>query len=183
MGRRSSLTEKQWQDIGERLLRGESGRSLAKEYGVSEAAIRKRFGSRTKEIKDVANQLVAAETAFKALPISAQISARTLADELKDISMHLASAARYGAATAHRLHGIAHSKASEIDDAAPLDDKSRVALTDIAVLTKIANASAEIGTNILKANKDNITQEDEPTPVMITFGVQDARKYDDKPDS
>lgn len=181
MGRRSSLTEKQWQDIGERLIRGESGRSLAKEYGVSEAAIRKRFGSRTKEIKDVANQLVAAETAFKSLPISAQISARTLADELKDISTHLAGAARYGAITAHRLAGIAHGQVEKIDDAEP--EKSMEALQCIGVLTKMANASSEIGLNLLKANKDAITQEDEPTPVMITFGVQDARKYDDKPDS
>lgn len=174
MGRRSSLTEKQWQDIGERLLRGESGRSLAKEYGVSEAAIRKRFGSRTKEIKDVANQLVAAETAFKALPISAQISARTLADELKDISTHLAGAARFGAITAHRLAGIAHGQVEKIDDAEP--EKSMEALQRIGVLTKMANASSEIGLNLLKANKDTIAPDEEPTPVAITFAVADGRR-------
>eukprot|EP01034_Spumella_vulgaris_P031468 gene31468-38863_t len=108
MGRKSSLTEKQWSEIERRLIAGEKGRALAKEFGISEAAV--------------------PETAFSALPISAQISARTLADELKEISLQLAGAARYSAATAHRLAGIAHAKVAEIDDAAPLDDASRVAL-------------------------------------------------------
>ena len=181
MGRKSSLTEKQWAAIGQRLLKGEAARALAREFGVSEAAIRKRFGAQTKQIKDVANQLVAAESAFSALPIGAQISARTLADELKEISMHLAGAARYGAATAHRLSGIAHNKAGEIDDAEPLDDKSRLALGDIAVLTRMANGAAEIGMNLLKASKDVKPDDDSPTPVAITFGVKDAKCHDDNP--
>jgi hypothetical protein len=181
MGRKSSLTEKQWSEIGRRLLAGEAGRALAREFGVSEAVIRKRFGAQTKQIKDVANQLVAAETAFSALPIGAQISARTLADELKEISMHIAGAARYGAATAHRLSGIAHAKVSEIDDAAPLDDKSMLALKGIAVLTNLANAAAEIPIGLLKANKDMPTEDEKPTPVAITFGVKDAKRHDDNP--
>ena len=139
MGRKSSLTEKQWAEIGQRLIKGDAGRVLAREFGISEAAIRKRFGAQTKQIKDVANQLVAAEVAFSALPIGAQISARTLADELKDISLHLASAAKYGAATAHRLSGIAHNKVAEIDDAKPLDDESLRSLKGIAVLTQMSN--------------------------------------------
>lgn len=162
MGRKSSLTEKQWSEIERRLLAGEKGRALAREFAVSEAVIRKRFGAQTKQIKDVANQLVAAETAFSALPISAQISARTLADELKEISMHLAGAARYGAATAHRLSGIAHAKVAEIDDAMPLDDESLKALKGISVLTQLANAAAEIPIGLLKANKDQIDQMNNP---------------------
>ena len=77
--------------------------------------LRKRFGAQVGKVKSVANQLVAAETAFKSLPISAQISARTLADRLMSISNHLAGAAEYGAATAHRLSGIAHNKVAEIE--------------------------------------------------------------------
>ncbi len=113
------------------------------------------------------------------MAISAQISARTLADELKEVSIHLAKAAKYGAATAHRLAGIAHSKVAEIDDAKPLDDKSREALGDIAVLTKMANGSAEIGLNLLKANKEVPGTDDAPTPVQIIIGVKDAAKHDD----
>ncbi|MGK5004563.1 helix-turn-helix domain-containing protein [Janthinobacterium sp. LB2P70] len=54
MGRKSALTEKQWAAVGQRLLKGEAARALAREFGVSEAAIRKRFGAQTKQIKDVA---------------------------------------------------------------------------------------------------------------------------------
>ena len=95
--------------------------------------------------------------------------------------MHLAGAARYGAATAHRLSGIAHNKAGEIDDAEPLDDKSRLALGDIAVLTRMANGAAEIGMSLLKASKDVKPDDDAPTPVAITFGVKDAKRHDDNP--
>lgn len=158
MARPSKLTEKQWAEIGNRLLNGEQGRSLAREFGVSEAAIRKRHSTQNKQIKDVANQIVAAETAFKLLPISAQISAKNLVDELRSISMHLAGAAKYGAATAHRLSGIAHGKVSEIDYSSPMDEKSLESLKGIAVLTRMANDSSQIGINLLSANKDRIAR-------------------------
>lgn len=156
MGRPSKLTEAQWESIGKRLLAGEGGRELAREFGVAESAIRKRFSAQVKKIKDVANQIVATEIALKALPVSAQISAHDLAAQLRSISTHLASAANYGAATAHRLSGIAHAKVSEIDDAKPLDDESIETLKGIAVLTRMANSSSEIGINLLRANKETV---------------------------
>lgn len=162
MGRKSSLTEKQWGEIEQRLLNGEKGRALASEFGISEAAIRKRFGTQAKQIKSVANQLVVAETAFKALPIGAQISARTLADRLMSISDHLAGAAEFGAATSHRLSGIAHAKVQEIDDAAPLDAASMEALKGVAVLTKLANESSTIAMNLLNANKETVNGINKP---------------------
>jgi hypothetical protein len=177
MGRKSSLTEKQWAEIERRLLDGEAGRALAKEFGVSESAIRKRFGAQVKKIKDVANQLVATESAFKSLPIGAQISARTLADRLISISEHLAGAAEYGAATAHRLSGIAHNKVSEIDDAAPLNEESLESLRGISVLTKMANESSTIGLNLLSANKEMVKASMQDTPVLpvkIVVQVEDA---------
>ncbi len=72
--------------------------------------------------------------------------------------MHLAGAAKFGAATAHRLSGIAHNKVQEIDDAAPLDAKSLDALKGVAVLTKLANESSQIGVNLLAANKEMIKE-------------------------
>jgi biotin operon repressor len=156
MGRKSSLTESQWADIAKRLLHGETGRALSREFGISETAIRKRIGSQTKQIKDVANQILATESAFKALPISSQISAQSLADELRAISMHLAGAGKFGAATAHRLSGIAHGKVIEIDDSSPLNEESMESLKGIAVLTKMANESSQIGINLLAANKEFI---------------------------
>jgi len=156
MGRQSKLTEAQWEAIGKRLLKGESASALAREFGVSKSTISGRFSERVQNVKDAANQIVAAERALSKLNISEQIAARSLADDLKAISEHLAGAARFGAATAHRLSGIAHNKAAEIDDQAPLDGESTEALKGIAILTKMANEASEIGVNLLKANKDTI---------------------------
>jgi len=154
MARPSKLTDAQWEKIGKRLLAGESASSLAREFGVSKAAISGRFSERLKNVKDAANQIVAAESALSKLNVSEQLAARSLADDLKAISEHLAGAARYGAATAHRLSGIAHSKVAEIDDVDPLNVESMESLKGIAILTKMANTASEIPLNLLKANKE-----------------------------
>lgn len=181
MGRKSSLTDKQWAEVGKRLLSGaESARSLAKEFGTSEASLRRRFPAQRKDIKDVANQIVAAEVALRSLPIASQIDALSLVDELKAISVHLAGAGKYGAMTAHRLSGIAHGQVERIDDADPL--KSANELACIALLTKVANGAAEIGIGLLKANQDMLRPEEaKPTPVQIVFGIKDATRHDDDP--
>jgi len=154
MGRPSKLTEKQWEQIGKRLLAGESVRKVAKEFGVSPSSVQERFSERNKEIKKVADQLSKAEIALSVLPVSAQISARTLADDLKSVSQHLASAARYGSMTAHRLSAIAHAETDKIDETKPLEDIET--LKGIAVLTKMANSSSEIGIGLLKANQETV---------------------------
>jgi hypothetical protein len=171
MGRTSKLTEKQWESIGKRLLDGESARSLGREFGVAESAIRKRLSAQVGQVKTVANQLVETERAFNALPISAQISARTLANRLLAISDHLAGAAEYGAATAHRLSGIAHMKANEIDDAKPLDAESLESLRGIAALTKMANDASEIGVNLLRANKEAVDGLSKPEDKEVPTGL------------
>ncbi|WP_287820136.1 helix-turn-helix domain-containing protein [Achromobacter sp.] len=156
MGRPSKLTDAQWEAIGKRLLAGESTSALAREFGVSKGAISTRFSKRTETIKSVANQLVAADRAMANLNVSEQIAARSLADDLKAISEHLAGAARYSSATAHRLALIAHTESEKIDDTAPTNSESVEALKGVALLTKMANASSEIGINLLRANKEQI---------------------------
>lgn len=156
MGRPSKLTEKQKADIERRLAAGERPIELAREYGVNRSAISRSFSQQTKAVKDVANQIVAAEIALKALPISQQINATNLADQLRSISGHLAGAANYGAATAHRLAGIAHGKVVEIDDAAPLNEESMESLKVVAVLTRTANEASEIAVSLLRANKEAV---------------------------
>lgn len=156
MGRPSKLTDRQWEEIGKRLLAGEKAAKLAKEFGVARATISERFSDSVRNVKTVANQLVAADQALKELPLSEQVSAISLAQDLIAMSNHLAGAGKYGAATAHRLSGIAHMKVQEIDDAKPLDDKSIEALKGVAVLTKLANESSQIAVNLLAANKETI---------------------------
>ena len=154
MGRPSKLTDAQWQEIGKRLLAGESVRKLAKEFGVSPSSVQERFSERNKEIKKVADQLSKAEMALSVLPVSAQISARSLADELKSVSQHLAGAARFGAMTAHRLSSMAHLESDKIDDTAPLANIE--ALKTISAFTKMANESSIIGLGLLKANHETV---------------------------
>ncbi len=158
MARPSKLTDAQWEKIGKRLLQGESASSLAREFGVSKATVSGRFSERVQKVKSVANQIVETDRSLSLLNVSEQIAAHDLAAQLKSISGHLASAANYGAATAHRLSGIAHAKVQEIDDVAPLDEDSVELLKGVAVLTRMANASAEIGINLLRANKDAIDE-------------------------
>lgn len=164
MGRKSSLTDKLWAEIGKRLLSGkESARSLAKEYGTSDASWRRKFPAQRKDVKDVANQIVAVEVALRSLPIASQIDTLSLVDELNAISVHLAGLGKYGTMTAHRLSGIAHGQVEHIDNADPL--KSANELACIALLTKVANGAAEIGIGLLKTNQDMMRPEDvKPTP-------------------
>jgi len=156
MGRPSRLTDAQWETIGKRLLKGDKPADLAREFDISKTAISVRFSKRIETVKNVANQLVEVDRAMEQLNVSEQIAARNLADDLKRISEHLSGAALFGAATAHRLSGIANSKVQEIDDAAPLSDASRAALTDVAALTKMANSASEIPLNLVNANKDMV---------------------------
>ncbi len=177
MGRQSKLTDKQWGEVKSRLFSGEKAADLAREYGVSKALISQRFSERIGAVKEMAQKIVEVDRAFKLLPISDQIDTISLVDEMKAISSHLAGAARFGAATAHRLSGIAHGKVQEIDDAAPIDDESLLSLKGIAVLTRMANEASEIPLGLLKANKemvDSMNQPAKPVPQRIMVEVQDA---------
>lgn len=162
MGRKSKLSEKDWHDVDRRLLNGESPADIAKDYPVTPTAIRQRKASSSDKIKDVANQIVATDEALSKLPITSQKLAQTFAMKLQALSDHMLGAGILGAATAHRLHGIAHAKVQEIDDADPLGPESMEALKNVAVLTKVANDAAVIGSAILAANKDlNKPKEDD----------------------
>jgi hypothetical protein len=179
MGRPSKLTDAQWDEIRKRLLAGEKAADLSREYGVSKTRISERVSKRVENIKTVANQIVATEVSLRALPVSEQNDALSLADDLKSISKHLAGAGRYGAATAHRLSGIAHMKVAEIDDAAPLTEDSLSALKGIAVLTKMANESSEIGLNLLRANKEAVDRLNEPESDRETLLREIAERLPD----
>lgn len=156
MGRPSKLRDHQWEQIGKRLLQGEKAADLAREFGISKTAISARFSERMGIVKEIAHQVVETERRVEALPIADQLAVRTIADELKAISMHLASAAKYGASTAHRLSALANAQIDKLDDADPLSTQGVASIKALAVLTETANRAAEIPLNLLKANKDSI---------------------------
>lgn len=162
MGRKSKLSEKQWEEVKKRLLSGEKAADLAREFGVSKTVVSQRFSERIQTVRELANKIVEVDFAFKKLPAADQIETLSLVDELKAISSHLASAAKFGSATAHRLSGIAHAKVQEIDDAAPLNAASLETLKGIAVLTRMANDASQIGVNLLSANKDQVKLVNQP---------------------
>lgn len=158
MGRPSKLTEKQWGEITARLVAGEKAADLAREYGVSKTSVSMRVSKRAETIHSVANQVVTAERSLASLPVSEQLIAVNLASKLRAISDNLASAAQYGAQTAHRLSALANSEVAKVDDAAPLAPESVNAMKGVAVLTKLANDSASIALNLLAANKETIKE-------------------------
>lgn len=169
MARQSRLSAEQWDDILKRSLEGEPIRRLACEYKIAESAIRKKIGTQRAQIKDVANQLVSAEKAFNKLPIRAQIRARSLADRLKQISEHLASAAEYGASTSHRLSALANSQLEKIDDVNPIADVELI--KGISALTKMANEASEIPLNLLKANKEAVEESNRVAELSAPAGL------------
>lgn len=158
MARPSKLTQKQWDIVERRLLEGEKPAALAKEFDIDRAAISRRFSQQTKTVKSVANQMLAAEDALRALPVAQQLNAINLVDQLRSISGHLAGAANYGAATAHRLAGIASGRAALVDYDAPLGDEGINELKGIAMLQRVANEAGEIGVKLLNANREAMAQ-------------------------
>lgn len=158
-----------------------SNREIAEKYGVGEHVVRKGM----KAIEDLAERKV--ETALSAKNIATEIAAlspakqravNNLADRLMVISEHLAGAASYGAMTAHRLSMIANKQIDRVDDVDPLGADSQEALAGVALLTKMANSSAEIGLNLLRANKeavDSLNEDDSPPlPRTISVNTVDA---------
>lgn len=154
MGRPSKLSPAQWAEVDRRAAEGESIRSLARAFGVDEAAIRRRVSPHTPRIKETAMRVVEAREALAALPVHQQYQALNLADKLRSISASLASAAELGAATAHRLQALANSEVEKVDDANPL--MSIDELKGVSALTRLANDSASIALNLLSANKEAV---------------------------
>ena len=161
MGRKSKLTPDQWSEVERRLATGEGVRALAAEFGVSPAAVSKRgIPKQSKRIAFVAKQMADAQDALASLPVAQQYTALSLAEKLRSISANLASAADYGAKTAHRLHALANSEVAKVDDADPIGSVDK--LRNVGVLTKLANDSAHVALNLLAANKEAVQRLNDP---------------------
>lgn len=154
MGRPSVLNPRTKSEILRRLAMGEKRSALRKEFKLTETTFRRNFSADVSKVRDVGTALATAEMALASLPISAQVSARTLADQLKGISSNVASAALAGSKTATRLATLANEKA----EAMGVDLKD---LPAIAALGKTANEAAGLAMGLLNANKGNAPTPDE----------------------
>ena len=159
MARPSKLSPEQWAEVEGRFQAGETASSLARVFGVDEAAIRRKFRRETPIVRAAAEKLADGQRAVAALPVALQPVAIDLAAKLRNISTSLASAAELGAATAHRLHALANSEVAKVDDAEPL--ASAESLRAVAGLVKLGNDAAQIGVNLLAANKERIKAADD----------------------
>lgn len=82
MGRPRKLCPCQEDAVLRRLLDGEKPADLAREFGLSRAAFSESFSSRVQHLRAVAQTLLRADEALRALPPAAQLAARQMADEL-----------------------------------------------------------------------------------------------------
>lgn len=158
-GRPPVLSPAQQDEVRRRLAAGGPGntlRALAAEFRVGKTTI-ERLAGQAGHVREVAEQLAAAQTALEALPLAQQHTAVSLAEKLRTISSDLAGAAVHGAATARRLHELASKEVAKVTD--PSDSKSIEALRGVGVLSKLANESASVALNLLSANRDRIPAE------------------------
>ena len=156
MARKSPLTPRQWADIERRLLNGEKGTALAKEYKISYNAIKKRFGSVVNQIKDLANQIISTEEKFRKLPISSQMKVVNYIERLQSISELLCNSADEGAKASHVANKIVAREMEKLATNMTLGildlPGSIETLTQIQKFAVTANTTAQTGLNLLVAN-------------------------------
>lgn len=171
MARPSKLTDAQWEEIHKRLVAGETARKIGADFGVSDTAIRKRFGDSSRvglqslQVRTVASKLAEAQTALEALPVSQRPAALSLAESLRQIGQSMAAAATLSAATSHRLHALANQEAQKIDDADPLAYRDH--LMGVQALAKMGNEAGMLPMQMIQAAaKAAPTEETEPAQVL-----------------
>lgn len=168
MGRKSKLTELQWDEVARRALNGEKVRPLAREFGITESAIRQRISSPNKRIKHLAEQKVAIETEIRQLPIKTQAQISILADELMSISINLASAGKFGSMVAKHSMGLAAKSMAKVNKDDPMD--SADLLQGVAALTRISNDASVIGNNMLRLKTESGQKADDVIVVERNYG-------------
>lgn len=155
---KSKLTPDQWMEIDTRLQAGEIGMNIAKEYGITEGAIRHHFGPLKKnKVEAVAAKIVEARRARDELPPMLQIKADSLADRMHAMSLVMAQSAELSAKTAMRLASLANLQAQKLDDAEPDANTVRA----VHALTDTSNKASWQPLELLKASKAAQAQ-DEP---------------------
>lgn len=190
MGRKSKLTPEQWIDVERRVLvDGESVSAIAREFGMDEAAIRRKINpnksekseraDKSKPLMQLAKEKVSADKLVRdiseeisGLPVARQNIVSDLARKLSSISDHLAGAAEYGAMTAHRLSMIANMQVSQIDGTASLEENSD-ALKSVLAITRAGNEAAQTGLNLLNANKDRNSLSDDEIAAMTVEQIEE----------
>lgn len=171
MARPSKLSPLQWAELERRHAAGESAANLAREYGVSDAAVSKRVSKVTKETKILAIGLAKAQLAVDALPITQQYRVLSLAEKIRGMQDSLASAAELGAKTAHKMAAMANLEASKLDDADPQAIGESVKA--IAILSKTGNEAGALARDmmIVQARQTGFNEPEPEQPAFDASGL------------
>lgn len=164
MGRPSKLTPAQWLELERRLMEGETASALGRDFGISEAAIRKRFGShesisaKSTKVRATAQMLADAQDALEELPAGQRPIALDLATTFRNITRSVAKAAEMGADTGRMLHEHANTAVKALKKGADVEQ-----FRAVAAMTRTGNEALVPALALLNANKDRAR--DEPPPV------------------
>ena len=167
MARPSKLSERQKAEIGRRLAKGESQHALAKAFHVAQSTIRANVSVHPAEIQDIASRLAGAERDLDALPVSVQISVRSLADELKQTSIHLGKAAERGAYAASRWATHSARIADELSPEAGREETMDAARAS-GIVAAAGNQNASVALGLLQANKASAPDDKRPIEPELT---------------
>ena len=175
MGRKSKTTPEQDQRLIERHLAGESIRSLAKEVGISEASLRAKISAQSSQIKPAANHIVQADQSLTKLSISAQITARSLANKTMRMLDIMSSGNELMAGSYLKLAMAHNAQAQKFDDADPMSEKSAPAMVAMAAIGKLAAQAAEVPLRFAAAMKGGLSDSDgdENGVIRVTGGLPD----------
>jgi len=148
MGRPPKLSDREKSEIVRRLARGETPAKLCKEFKISRSRFSELFSEKVPIVQGVATRLASAELELAALPITEQVSVRTLADQMKTASTSLAAAAVNGAQINERLTGLAVKRLGTITEESSPED-----LKPIAALVATGNEASKTALALVNANK------------------------------
>lgn len=157
MGRKSSLTQEQWEELIRRhLINGDSIRSLAREYGIAESSIREHIRASKEKIESVSKQIVDTTRAINTLPISSQITAHSLAQKTLLLAEGVADVALDMHAVAKRVSRAVRIRADARTDEELMSEQD---MRSIMAATMVVNHALRPANDFLEM-KAKETQDD-----------------------
>lgn len=155
---RKTPTVKQWKEIEQRFYAGETASNLAREYGITEGAIRNRFGAKKKEAKNLANQIVIVEEALKNTDLTTKTLARSYADKIMAMHDLSADVAINGLNVAKRVGDILNRRmADKMDDELMSDE----ALSQLAKAGTVINIHSKPAIDCMEGERKNLIGKDD----------------------
>jgi hypothetical protein len=127
-------------------------------------------------VKDLANQIVTSEQRYEKLDKPTKLLVDDMASQLRAISSNLTRAAISGTNTSARLAAMAEKQVLKIDQDNPMDTQEE--LQAVGALTKLSNEAAQLGVQLINANKENLKTA-KPETVIHVMPVPTASSAED----